>query len=137
MSGGLTYNPSKEIVEVHDIERTFVNNTGGTLTEGTVCYINGSGELAKADASAEATAKGMLVMLEDDILNTENGECSVIGFIDSTGRTVGERYYLSTTAGEITLTAPSGSNEIVRVIGFASSATEIYFHPSQDYTINP
>ena len=135
--GNLKYNSARGRVEVHDLDEPFTNNTGGTLTAGTVCYIDGSGELVKADASVEATAKGMFVMLEEDIVNTAEGECAIVGFVDSSGRTAGARYYLSTTAGAITTTAPSGSSEIVRVIGFASSATEIYFHPSQDYTINP
>ncbi len=133
----LTYNSESGSVEVHHLEEPFTNNTGGTLTAGTVCYINGSGELVKADASAEATAKGMLVILEEDIVNTAEGECAIVGFVDSSGKTAGARYYLSTDAGVITTTTPSGSGEIVRVIGFASNATEIYFHPSQDYIINP
>lgn len=45
-----------------------------------------------------------------------------------TGLTVGP-VYLSTTAGGITSTPPSGSGDIVQPIGFAISATELAFNP--------
>lgn len=45
-----------------------------------------------------------------------------------TGLTVGADYYLSaTTAGGITSTAPSGSNQMVQYVGTAISATTIQF----------
>lgn len=53
----------------------------------------------------------------------------ISGFV---GLTPGARYYLSITAGEITATPPSGSTEIVQFIGYAVSATEIEFDPT-DY----
>lgn len=48
------------------------------------------------------------------------------------GLTPGARYYLSATAGGITLTAPSGSTNLMQLIGVALSATEIEFDPD-DY----
>lgn len=43
------------------------------------------------------------------------------------GLTGGERYYLHTTAGGVTTTAPSASGNIVQHLGKALSATEIAF----------
>lgn len=45
-----------------------------------------------------------------------------------TGLTVGP-VYLSTTAGGITSTPPSGTGDIVQPIGYAISATELAFNP--------
>jgi hypothetical protein len=45
----------------------------------------------------------------------------------------GELYLSSTTAGAMTQTQPSGSGDIVRVVGYAISADLIYFNPSQDW----
>lgn len=41
------------------------------------------------------------------------------------GLTAGTTYYLSTTAGGVTSTAPSGSGDIVQEVGVAISATEL------------
>lgn len=43
------------------------------------------------------------------------------------GMTLGAEYFLSTTAGGITTTAPSANGNIVQRIGVAHSATEIVF----------
>jgi hypothetical protein len=49
--------------------------------------------------------------------------------------TVGGTLYLSASggAGLITQTQPSGTADIVRVVGYAISADLIYFNPSQDW----
>lgn len=48
------------------------------------------------------------------------------------GRTPGKQY-LSTTAGTTTTTAPSGSGNVVQVVGFATSATSINFQSGDFY----
>jgi hypothetical protein len=47
--------------------------------------------------------------------------------------TVGAPVYLSTTAGSLTSTQPTGTADIVRVVGYAIAADELYFNPSQDW----
>ena len=47
-----------------------------------------------------------------------------------TGLTGGSMYFLSTTAGGVTATAPSASGNIVQKLGRALSSTEINFEPS-------
>jgi hypothetical protein len=47
------------------------------------------------------------------------------------GLTPGATYYLSTTPGLITVTAPSGSGNLVQQVGKALSATELKFWPSE------
>jgi len=46
---------------------------------------------------------------------------------------IGGELYLSTTQGEITQTQPTGSGDIVRIVGYAINADLIYFNPSQDW----
>jgi len=48
-----------------------------------------------------------------------------------TGLTLGADYYLSTTDGLLTTTAPSSPGNLVQYVGFALSATDLYFCPSQ------
>lgn len=46
-----------------------------------------------------------------------------------TGLTAGSLYYLSTTAGGVTATAPSSSGNVVQEIGRAASTTVLVFQP--------
>ncbi len=49
---------------------------------------------------------------------------------DAWAWTVGGAIYVDTTPGAITQTAPSGSGDIVRVIGYAVNADTVFFQPS-------
>ena len=51
--------------------------------------------------------------------------------------TVGDELYVSTTAGDITSTAPSGTGDVVRVIGYCLDSTngQIWFNPSNDFIV--
>lgn len=42
-------------------------------------------------------------------------------------------YIDTTTAGGVTVTAPSGADDVVRVLGFALTADSMYFNPSPDH----
>ena len=46
---------------------------------------------------------------------------------------VGDPLYLDTTNGLLTATAPTGSQEIVRVMGYKLDTNRVYFNPSQDW----
>jgi hypothetical protein len=81
----------------------------------------GSSKNLLAIAIANAFAKGML--LRGYVYNSAWNWTSIGG----------ELYLSSTTAGEMTQTQPSGSGDIVRVVGYAISADLIYFNPSQDW----
>ena len=49
--------------------------------------------------------------------------------------TIGDILYLSTTAGQASSTAPSGTGDIVRVIGYCldSSNGQIWFNPDNTF----
>jgi hypothetical protein len=47
--------------------------------------------------------------------------------------TIGAPMYASTTAGNIQVAQPSATDEAVRRIGFALTADELFFNPSNDY----
>jgi hypothetical protein len=49
--------------------------------------------------------------------------------------TVGAAVYAGETAGEIQVAIPTGADNVIRVVGFALTADEIYFNPSQDHQI--
>jgi hypothetical protein len=53
------------------------------------------------------------------------------GFTTNTGNIV----YVSTTAGEVTTTAPSSSGDVIRIIGYSIDGTNeiIYFSPDNSW----
>ena len=49
--------------------------------------------------------------------------------------TIGDKLYLSTTEGQASSTAPSGTSDVVRVIGYCldSSNGQIWFNPDNTF----
>lgn len=115
------------------------NATGSEIAIRSVCYISGdqSGvpQITKAQADAEANAKGMLVITTAAIADGAAGNCQVIGKITGfSGLTQGAIQYLSDdTAGAIEETATTTSTEIVRIVGYALSTTVVFFNPDISY----
>jgi len=103
---------------------------GEALSFGNLCRYNSSSKWVKADADAVTTAKGKLGFC----ILAAAGDTSATKILRS-GKiradavfptmTVGDVMYVSTTAGEITATPPSGTGNAVRVVGFANTADEL------------
>lgn len=98
------------------------------LSDGNVVNIwNNSGvaNVRKADATvAGKEAMGFVLSA------VSSGETALVYFEGNntsvSGLTAGKQY-LSTTAGTVTTTAPSLSGNVVQVVGFSASATELNF----------
>lgn len=102
---------------------------GENLGENKVVYMGANGRLYLADADSVATMPCIGITLM--IATVGQGvEVLLHGYIgDSTWTwTTGSEVYVSTTAGELTQTAPSGAGDIVQVVGMATSSTFIYFN---------
>jgi hypothetical protein len=94
-----------------------------------VHYWDGSGWVL-ANASAAATASGLLC------LGTAAAGDALVNGIMQLGvapGSAGDVVYLDTTNGTLTATAPTGSGEIVRVVGYNLGSNRIYFDPSKDW----
>jgi len=107
------------------------------LVFGDVCYMNSAGKMAKADADAIATS-GAVAIATGTIASNATGNFMLNGVIrdDSTySFTIGGLIYLSTTAGAVTQTAPSGTDDVVQVLGWAITADEWMFNPSLVQTV--
>ena len=109
---------------------------GENVGVGEVVYLKSDGEWWRTDADAEATAKGMLGIALETKTDGVNMKTMLKGFYrDDTafGWTAGDVLYLSTAIGNLTATAPSGSGDIVRVVGYAVTDDLIYFNPDGTY----
>lgn len=104
-----------------------------SLVAGDLCYMNSAGKMDKADASAEATCDTLIGMCLDTIAGDATGSFLLFGRWTTTGLTAGANYYVSLVAGGITTTAPSGTGEIVRIVGTAISTTVLFFNPDRTY----
>lgn len=107
------------------IQFTAKNTSGGTITEGQVLYISGiSGNtptvgLADADNSSAMPAFGIAAA---DSANNETVEITTFGSLrglktDYTSWALGTTLYVSTTAGALTHTPPTGESSLIQNIG--------------------
>lgn len=112
--------------------QTILATAGESLVFGDVCYVKSDGKMGKADADAIATAGAMFVAL-GTTANNAKGLFLVGGVVrdDSAYNfTPGGFIYLSTTAGGITQTPPSGAADVVQLLGVALTADKWLFHPN-------
>jgi hypothetical protein len=109
----------------------------GSLTAGSLYYLNSSQVWTGADASAQSTASGMLAIA---LGTAPSNGMLVRGYARNSAWTqnTGDILYLSETTGAITSTAPSTAASIIRIVGYMinGAGDQIYFNPSNDWTEN-
>jgi len=114
LGGDLDYNSKGLIIASQTID--------GGVSTGNLVYLDTT-TWKQADADAITTATGVLGIY----LGSNN--ILIDGVWTTTGLTAGSDYYMSTTAGGITTTAPSTTGDIVRFVGTALSTTLLFFKP--------
>ena len=111
---------------------------GGTtsMTAGAIFHYKSDGTWELADAGAVATSDGLLAVALGAASDTNGMLLRGMVTIDHDPGAIGDVLFLSTTAGDCSATAPSGSADIVRVIGYQvnhASNGEIWFCPDGTY----
>lgn len=121
--------------EVDVLTRT--NANAGSIVIGCPVYASVAGSVDKANASAIASSKCIGLVADTSIAAAASGNIQCDGILVATtgqwdaitgqtgGLTVNAMYYLDTTAGELTSTAPSASGNYVVRVGIALSTTEL------------
>jgi len=142
---GIGTTDPKTVFDVHHDPTGLVANTGGgdvvkfgsgTLTTGKLYYLNGA-SWAEVDADAPATGADQLLGIAMGSSPTTDG-LLVKGFFRAhtylSNFSGGKAVYISTTAGGMNTTAPSGTGDFVRVVGYCTNANDvIYFNPSSTW----
>ena len=129
-------------LDVHHDPTSLANDTGGgevvkfgsgTLTTGKLYFLSGS-TWTETDADAIATGADQMLGIA---LGSDPAAAGVLikGFFDAdsylSNFSAGKAVYVSTTAGGMDTTAPSGGGDYVRIIGYCTTtANVIYFNPS-------
>lgn len=104
-------------------------NAGATIAQWEAVYLGGSSTwlLADADGSGTIPARGLAVAAYS---STDPATILVVGTVrnDTWAWTPGGTIYLSTTAGGLTQTAPSTSDDNVQQVGYALTADVAFFN---------
>ena len=106
---------------------------GGTtsMTTGALYMYTSFGTWALANANAASTCDGLLGIALGAASDTDGVLLRGMVTIDHDPGAVGDVLFASTTAGDITATAPSGTGDIVRIVGYCLDASngQIWFNP--------
>ncbi len=101
------------------------NTSGVTINKGAPVYATGSvgasGAVQVAAADADDPAKMPAIgLLAQQLADNATGECVVVGMlrgVDTGSYTINDPLYVSTTAGQLTGTKPTGASELIQNIG--------------------
>ena len=111
----------------------YYHGVGETIA-GVIYYLQEDGVWTIADANSAVSSRGLLgvalgVSPEDNGMLIR-GFCTLKGAVGSVDM-IGVTLYLSTEPGSATVTQPSGTTDIVRVLGYSLHTTgnQIYFNP--------
>ena len=80
-------------------------------------------------ANATTSGKEATGFITDTVAAGGTAVVYVLGEIEGLAGLTPGRYYLSTSNGAVTATAPTGSGNVVQYVGTAHSATEMMFEP--------
>ena len=110
---------------------------GASLAFGDAVYQKSDGEMHLGDADAASTS-GVIAIAVASGSDGASSNFMFYGFVrdDTWNWTVGGLIYLSTTGSSgntLTQTAPTGSGDIVQILGVATHADRIFFNPSLTY----
>lgn len=112
---------------------------GSALSFGDIVYLQASDsrwELADANLSAGYDKKVGIVVLAaagDGSVTKIMLRGNIRADANFPTLTIGSPVYMAETAGDIVVTQPTTADVAIRIMGFANTADELYFNPSNDY----
>lgn len=151
INGVLRDLPVGDTISVPNAGTDVISGTNGEATAvaiGTVSYLSAAGTFRKAQANAVGTAEAAAMVLDTTIANAAVGQFATDGFVTATtgqwdavtGQTGGltplGKYYLDpSTAGRMTVTAPTSVGQYVVYIGRALSTVDFEMNVGQPYPL--
>lgn len=121
---------------------TITGTAGYAQTYGDLVYLaSADSRWELADADAATTADRMLAMVVV-AGGSDGAACTLLlmGQIRADAKfpalTIGSAVYVGETAGAIQVAIPTGADNVIRRVGYALTADEIYFNPSMDSQVS-
>lgn len=142
VNGAARYIFTAEPVADHTADGPMMSllNAGESITIMNLVYLSTSdGEWHNVDADAESTTAGLLGIALGTGTDGNALTVALKGSVvrdDTWAWTVGQTLYASTTPGGITATAPSATDDVVRVVGYAVTDDAILFSPDETYIVH-
>ena len=136
LGGALSLDASPDTDHTANGPQTNTLASGYSSTIMDLVYMGSSSKWLEADSDATTTSINLLGIALEAKTDTQAMNVALPGsFVrdDSWSFTPGVPLYVHTTLGAITATKPTGSGDIIRTVGFAVTATYIFFNPSSDY----
>ena len=122
-------------IDDHDAQGIiFTFRAGATVTPFSPVYVDGNNEVQECDADAIATMPCIGVSVNTSNVSAD-ADCPVLmlGLVRDDSFTdfgaAGAPVYVSTTVGTMTTTAPSGTDDVVQVIGHSIAEDLIFVQP--------
>lgn len=119
---------------------TEAGTAGATLAFGDICYLAAADsrwELADADADSTSGAVKLGICVLAAAADASATTMLLWGKIRADAVfptfTISAPVYVGTTAGDVQVAQPSGTDDVIRIVGHANTADELFFHPSPDY----
>lgn len=111
-------------------------NAGTSTSQWGLVMLFPTGTWYLTDADAVSSSSGMLGFLSNN--SSIGNPVKVVtpnSYIrnDAWSWSIGSPLYISTTQGGLTHTPPSGTDDVVRVVGYAVASNIIYFYPEAGY----
>jgi len=107
---------------------------GESLTEGSLCYLNGDNKWYLASSTDAAKCSTELRIAQQAIIIDTAGPLLQYGVKGALGPfTIGEKLYVGETPGAIVSGAPTNPAHYQRYIGTANSVTSLVFNPDSTY----
>jgi hypothetical protein len=113
---------------------------GTTLAFGDLVYFavaDSRWELADADADATSGAVKLGICVLAAASDGDPTTILLFGKVRADAAfptfTIGAPVYAGTTAGDVQVAQPSGTDDVVRIVGYGVTGDVLFFNPSQDY----
>ena len=108
---------------------------GTAVVQGSLTYLSTGGRWEKTDSDALATSFGMLAIQAGEDQTEQLLVNGLYNLSYDPGGSRGDPLYISGTVGLITSTAPTGTGDIVRIVGYKMHATSglIFFNPDNTW----
>jgi len=141
-TGALSADPSiwskvspADSIRSHNISRVYALATDNILAGRLVNFYNNGGSLGARNANATTGSKPAHAFALSAVNSGNWGEFIVLGVCTTfSGMVPGTRYFLATTDGNYTASAPGAAGNIVQAVGYVLTPTTFYFNPSLQWT---